>query len=888
MDDLETGLLDWAGRQALWQRDILRRLAAGETFGNTDYRMYADAAERLELEKAAPWYSKSDIGEMPDFKPLDATHLTATVAGGEPVQVVKVVHLQGANDLAPGTSLEFNPGGLTIIAGSNGSGKSGYTRILKQVAATRASEQILPNAFKPKVVPKAVVSYQVGATLPTTDLNWEGGAGRVESPMQRVRIFDARSASVHLTNSTEIAYVPPTLQILGEYTRVLQEVVMLIEGDVQKERLKKREWPVLEAGVGRDIFEHFGEQDALDNLKRITALLVEEETELDEIPARLHDLTASNPAARAIQARQRAGQLKTLARSLESIADKLDLSNVELSKKLRSDVEAARAKAMQARLVLNNTDIPSGTGSDYWQQMWLAAKEFADGEEHEHNFPVSFTSCPLCVQPLGPDAQARLEQFAQFMSGEAQTNLSTAQSLRTADEIVLAELPLDSLITQELVDLVGTYDKTVSESLLPRIGDAAVLRDSLVAPQEDGRLESPEPEALCSALTKMVSKLRAAAANEDASADSLAATDNSALAVAQLTARCDELTVRKGIVAERDTIGAQHDRVITTGRLEDARMACSTTGASRKNSELSQSYVDKVCERFEVEAKELGLERAPVELIFDRSSRGVSYIKVSLKNAPHIPVAAILSEGEQRVTAIAGFFADLTESGDTSTLVFDDPVSSLDQHYRVKVAQRLLQESETRQVLVFTHDFAFVQYLYEEKIIDDKRKTLAGLPAAADLNYLHIARSVDGAGVVTNAETWRHVVVGERIRRLRARHQSAAVLYRSGDIVRYDKELRDIVGALRETWEVFVEQDLLAGVVKRHERAIQTRLLSYLTDLTDKDIATVDLGMTVESRYMTGHAAPVTDGSTPNNPDWLLAEIESLAIFQKTVKDRRR
>lgn len=130
-------------------------------------------------------------------------------------------------------------------------------------------------------------------------------------------------------------------------------------------------------------------------------------------------------------------------------------------------------------------------------------------------------------------------------------------------------------------------------------------------------------------------------------------------------------------------------------------------------------HLNSPCQRFEVEAKTLGFERAPVELIFDRSSRVVGYIKVSLKNAPQIAVASVLSEVEQRVTAIAGFFADLTESGDTSSLVFDDPVSS-------KVAQRLLQEAETRQVLVFTHDFAIVPYSYKKKDIDDKRKAAAG------------------------------------------------------------------------------------------------------------------------------------------------------------------
>lgn len=272
---------------------------------------------------------------------------------------------------------------------------------------------------------------------------------------------------------------------------------------------------------------------------------------------------------------------------------------------------------------------------------------------------------------------------------------------------------------------------------------------------------------------------------------------------------------------------------------------------------MSQGYVDKVCTQFEAEAITLGLQRVPVALAFDGSSRSVSYVKVGLKGAPQIAVASVLSEGEQRVTAIAGFFADLTESGDHSALIFDDPVSSLDQEFRVRVAQRLLEEADKRQVLVFTHDFAFVQYLYEEKQIRDKERVAAGGDATADLGYRHIARTPDGAGSLTDAQVWRHVSVKERIGRLKARHQAAAVLYRNRDLIAYEKEARDIAGSLRETWEVFVEQELLNGVVRRHERGVHTQRLDKLVDLTVADIAAVDLGMTVESRYMTGHAAPV-------------------------------
>ena len=114
------------------------------------------------------------------------------------------------------------------------------------------------------------------------------------------------------------------------------------------------------------------------------------------------------------------------------------------------------------------------------------------------------------------------------------------------------------------------------------------------------------------------------------------------------------------------------------------------------------------------------------------------------------------------------------------------------------------------------------------------------------------------------------------------------MLYRNGDIPEYERELGDIVGALRDTWEVFVEQELLNNVVTRHQRGVQTQRLSKLTDLTDQDIASVDLGMTVTSRHMTGHASPGTDGSAPQGPDWLIGEVNAFTTFRDAVLARRR
>jgi hypothetical protein len=106
-------------------------------------------------------------------------------------------------------------------------------------------------------------------------------------------------------------------------------------------------------------------------------------------------------------------------------------------------------------------------------------------------------------------------------------------------------------------------------------------------------------------------------------------------------------------------------------------------------------------------------------------------------------------------------------------------------------------------------------------------------------------------------------------------------------MVGYGSQARDIVGAIRDTWEAFIEQELLNGVVTRHDRRVQTQRLAKLTDLTNADIATVDLGMTIESRFMTGHASPVSDGSASMSPDDLTAEVKRLEDFRNAVLNRR-
>jgi hypothetical protein len=119
-------ILAWAKTRPLWQQDALRRLVTSGHVDDEAIRTYADAA-----------------GERsPNLKPLSEAHLRTNGAENKPVSLVAIRGGKNVNALMDGETLSFAPEGLTIVYGDNGSGKSGYARVLKAVTRTRASETV--------------------------------------------------------------------------------------------------------------------------------------------------------------------------------------------------------------------------------------------------------------------------------------------------------------------------------------------------------------------------------------------------------------------------------------------------------------------------------------------------------------------------------------------------------------------------------------------------------------------------------------------------------------------------------------------------------------------------------------------------------------------------
>ncbi len=189
-------LVTWSADRPAWQRDALRRLVQSGALDAADITALAELCLAPQLA----------------HEPFSTAHVLAE-ASVEPITLRTIASPTGINALAPDQALEFAREGLTIIYGDNGSGKSGYVRVLKHACRTRDGKlKILRDVEDTAATPQsAKITLARGAV--EEQFGWTPDApGHADLPS--VSIFDSRSANIHVEKTNAVAYIPQPMQVL--------------------------------------------------------------------------------------------------------------------------------------------------------------------------------------------------------------------------------------------------------------------------------------------------------------------------------------------------------------------------------------------------------------------------------------------------------------------------------------------------------------------------------------------------------------------------------------------------------------------------------------------------------------------------------------------------
>ncbi|MCY0799873.1 AAA family ATPase [Providencia rettgeri] len=775
------------------------------------------------------------------------------------VNLLSLSEVYGVGALIEKQVLTFSRDGIFIVYGDNGAGKSSYSSIMKNACLTRGScPKILGNVFEQtNPSPSATIKILVDGKDETHP--WSLNSSSI-APLKAIRVFDTDSAHHYVNKEDALGFKPSGLNLLTELTRAINQVKAIVEEDIMPGNGLISLKPITSETNTARFFNGISADTKEEDVQTHRAT-TEDLEHIEPLRQEIAKDKLQTPESLKANLNQQKQIITPLQRFINSALKPLSDKAFDRLKELQEDYNTKQRtadKIMQATLQGLPLETVAGIN---WQSLWSAAKTFIENEPNSHNFPpIQGENCPLCLQEISENSSNRLASLNSFLADNAATEAKKAHDLLSN--------AIRMISSQDLS--LENYKAALEESnkLKPGINEKIIALFEILAERQKIFTTSSKLPDLQSTLDISSSvDINAILKNIDEQIESVKTNQDLAELIKRKEKNLQGLLDKKHINDNYESIIKNIRRYKVIRKMEAIKSECNTRKVSDLSSKIyQQGVIEPLTSAFRDELKKFGFTRFSVD-VQTRNTGGQQQFKLAIANAGEPIVAKVASEGEQRCIAIAAFLAEMKADNRLSAVIFDDPVNSLSHQWSSKVAARLISESLSRQVVVFTHDIVFFKLLLEQAELQGAQHASVALE-----------RSRKFAGLVRDSAPWEALTTSKRIQHLNTKLQDLRKLDRDGTEADFRQASRAFYGLLRETWERLVEEKLLNKVVSRFERGVYTQRLSRLVDISDDDTAKVDNAMGKCSTYFTGHdSAPAVGDPYPT--------IEEIEDDLKNIKD---
>jgi energy-coupling factor transporter ATP-binding protein EcfA2 len=852
-------IIKWAQSLPGWQADAVRRfLEQGEL-------TQEDRTQLYQMLKVSGGIDKECM--LPVFPQVGA--FSGTGKGQQPIRLERILDIQHVNAVRNGSTIPFAHAGITVVYGQNGCGKSSYARILKRACRARdTKEPIHQNVFDPSEKGPATATIKI-AEGSTSDIKllWVDGQNADER-LAQVSFFDSKCARVIVDDNNEAVYVPYGCQVFD----LLVELTKDFRARLQAERPISNEPSVAGIVIGTKahlFVQQLSRNTPPEEIAAATDWTQVDEDTLDSVTARIAQSKTRECLEKARRLRGTAARTGELIRSVALGIEALSEQRADnVNRQFDDLVSAEKAVRIAAQMSLQGEPLAAGSSNE-WRLLFEAARSYSTSLAYPGRaFPATEPGdlCVLCQQPLGEEALARFLRFKSYTEDESDQALRAATDRLSKTERTLRSLQLPRAedfenVLNELPELKKQMVADVLQELnseRERWIDAISKRSNIDQP--------PAFDGVDAILTTLKAEFEVLAAQAE--------TDAAPGAMEKLEISRNELVSRKSLSERKVAIAT----FVAAKQLDFRYEQCISTLGTRQISDKSKDIISTALTpqlqgdlKRELEA--LGATHLPLNVNITGRDGGARHQITLASTAKRAKLSEILSEGEHCVVAVAGFLAELGGAQVMSPIVLDDPVSSLDHRYCRYIAKRLVEKAKNRQVIVFTHNIAFLVEI---------EKHCAG----TELCVQTVQRTGQIPGFCFEGLPWEAMAVKGRLQYIDNSLNEFAKLHGADDN-KYNEQAAHVYGLLRQTWEAFIEHELLNLVVRRHDTDVQTKRLMQV-DIEDTDCPRVQEGMSKCSGWMAGHDKSAALDVNRPAPNEIRKDIQELRDFGKLINDRRK
>lgn len=851
VETLETEVKKFADGLPYWAKFLAEKILSGNAISDNEIdTSYSYLLEHLKLK---------DETEQPeisiDYNPENSGNYKTDLL------LTKLENVEGVNALTENQTIEFSPN-LTIIYGANGSGKSGYVRLLKNVFYSKAPENILPNIHINSGHKPINAKFTFKSNNAETSLEI---ANKENAEFEQFAVFDGNSVLKHLENKNEFEFRPAGLSFFADYTNAIIRVEQKLNAEIQTKQTGNTAEDLSALFDGnseiKTLVQNLKAETKIDDLNKYKPFSSEDTKKLAEVKKQYDELLlASKGKEKEIKTLEGIkGLLTQNKQAIEKLNQFFTTEVIEKVKTAISDCISKEATAKAEGIENFKTDKIENVGTTEWKNFIVSAEEFAKMQKAENVvYPENGDNCLLCQQPLSDEAQKLISNYWTFIKSVAEQNAKQAQekldkAKGNYENLNFDLFPQDNTLTVWLTEKYPNELKAFEQKLSEQKKLAQNIIADIVSKTLTERAEIKiSVEQHTTIETTIINSIKLLKEDEQSK-------------------ELEKLLNSKTLLEHKEKFNTHFSKFETfvnnqvwikkAEKADYAKRKITETEKALSNKYFNQKYIDAFNEECQKLNGNFGID------INHTGTAGKSYRQLKLKGKnPN----AVLSEGEQKVIAIADFLAEMHLSEVNKGIIFDDPVTSLDERRKSEIAERLAQESLQKQVIIFTHDLVFVSSL---------------IGHCKEKNTTNDCHWIENNGGNQPGTIWlRNTPSFEKDYKTSGKAQGYYDEAKKSAPEQREDKIKNGFAALRTSYETQVVFGLFKGVVQRFEERVSVDSLKsvfFTTEIRDEILDSFYQCC----RYMEGHSH--SDKYAYKKPELenLNEEIQRFNTIKKKIAD---
>lgn len=619
----------------------------------------------------------------------------------------KINHISGVNALVSNVPIILSQS-CTIFYGLNGTGKSGYFRILNELSGGTKPKQILSNIRKQSDDSLEVeIEYSHGDEIKS--YKWENKGIRGIAPLNGINVFDSEYLPIYLNErESSVNLEPLGLHLFQCITQIIEEFKNELSSKKDRISNNKPSLQELINTIHAEELKNILQKNKLSESDR--KKLANYQTNSDEDASTVEQLYSER---KTLENNNTADSLKILTqekKEIDSVKNHLfDTKNKiqelgrKISNAIKDCIDKKKTRDQRAKEFEIIKNIPEQNSAE-WQNFIESAEEYKS--KIKNSDIDKLDSCIYCNQPLGEKAIKLLHAYTQYLGDQSQQDykvaMNTLKDLEQELDLLITDFNFSEFLNTHLmerkINKKHNAKDLISEALKRFSEQKELIKNSI------RNMSSESLEYSCD-LSQVTETLIELSEIKQKTLDNNNKTEEQKKCrIIEINSLCNAFEDRQQINTWKNKIEQHFAANKEIEKYLTAIKKLSTRDITQLSSKAhNELLTESMRKSFESMLKAL---RKNIEVTFSkpRGDKGSVHTKLEILGND---VAKILSDGEQKAVALALFLAEIENQNDISPIVFDDPVTSVDHEVADLLSKKLLELSRIRQIVIFTHNKLF-------------------------------------------------------------------------------------------------------------------------------------------------------------------------------------